>query len=159
VSAEPQRGLVGSARALERCGKRWRLRLIAPPEGAGACASCGAWLRGQLFSKRAPEAWGLCGRGSSPAAGLATPEGHGCDAHGPTGECPDERVTEDAHAIGYAPMRRGDELAWQQCGGCAYFGRMGSDWGACMSERSPLDGRATFEHHSCEAYVPNALGW
>lgn len=37
----------------------------------------------------------------------------------------------------------------RQCGGCAYFAALGSDFGICANAASPLDGAVTFEHGGC----------
>jgi hypothetical protein len=56
-----------------------------------------------------------------------------------------------------------DEWYATQCGGCRFFirltGGFHSDWGICTNDRSPRDGRATFEHDGCDAFVPAAEGW
>ena len=40
-----------------------------------------------------------------------------------------------------------------QCGGCAFYieltSDLGMDWGVCAHEKSPHDGTAVFEHHTC----------
>ena len=50
-----------------------------------------------------------------------------------------------------------------QCGGCRFYirltGGFHSDWGVCTNERSPRDGRATFEHDGCDAFVEADEGW
>jgi len=57
-----------------------------------------------------------------------------------------------------------EEWYASQCGGCRYFvplarqSKLGSDWGVCTSEASPLDGRVAFEHDGCDQYS-DADGW
>ena len=36
-----------------------------------------------------------------------------------------------------------------QCGACKYFAALGTDYGLCWNEKSPLDGCVTFEHGGC----------
>jgi hypothetical protein len=56
-----------------------------------------------------------------------------------------------------------DHWCEQQCGGCRFYikitGGFRSDWGVCTNEASPRDGRATFEHDGCDAFVADENGW
>ena len=51
----------------------------------------------------------------------------------------------------------------EQCGGCRFYipltGGFRSDWGVCTNAASPRDGRATFEHDGCDAFVADEKGW
>lgn len=42
-----------------------------------------------------------------------------------------------------------DGYILNQCGGCRYFAALGSDYGICWNEKSPLDGMVAFEHGGC----------
>ena len=37
----------------------------------------------------------------------------------------------------------------RQCGGCAWFAALGTDYGICANPASILDGGITFEHGGC----------
>jgi uncharacterized protein YneR len=56
-----------------------------------------------------------------------------------------------------------DEWSSEQCGGCRFYirliGGLHSDWGVCSNAKSPRDGRATFEHDGCDAFVADSKGW
>lgn len=48
---------------------------------------------------------------------------------------------------------------WKECMSCAYYipliGAYDRDAGGCTNAASPCDGRITFEHDGCDAYVPS----
>jgi hypothetical protein len=56
-----------------------------------------------------------------------------------------------------------DEWRSEQCGGCRFYVRLQggfrSDWGVCSNEVSPRDGKVTFEHDGCDAFVSASEGW
>jgi hypothetical protein len=56
-----------------------------------------------------------------------------------------------------------DEWHSEQCGGCRFYVRLNgyfhADWGVCSNETSPRDGKTSFEHDGCDAFVPASDGW
>jgi hypothetical protein len=51
----------------------------------------------------------------------------------------------------------------QQFGGCRFYihlvGELRFDWGVCSNALSPRDGKATFEHDGCDAFVEAKEAW
>src|SRR5690606_27761003 len=52
----------------------------------------------------------------------------------------------------YATNTDTDEMT-RQCGGCRWFAALNGDWGFCLNEASPHDGRAVFEHGGCPQHI------
>ena len=53
-----------------------------------------------------------------------------------------------------APKETVNDTTWipHQCGGCRYFAALNADWGFCLQEASPNDGRVVFEHGGCNEH-------